>query len=145
MQQGESLKDELKLLSTWHFISRCEIPSLHLSHIMRNTLLFTSLVALSHAAAVPSRETGLTLQLRGAIYPLYLTKTLLIDDCADNTTSGISEDLFDNFKLFANFTAAAYCLNNENSTAGSLITCAGSNCTPVEADNVTAIVEFGGS
>lgn len=100
--------------------------------------ILTSLIALAQAAAAS------TFQSRGIAYSLVLIRKIA-DDIADNTTSGISEDLFDNFKLFANFTAAAYCPNNENSTSGSLVTCSGSNCTLIEADNVTAIVEFGGS
>jgi hypothetical protein len=63
---------------------------------------------------------------------------------ADETTIGISENLFHNFKLFANFTAASYCPGNENSTTDSPILCSGSICPLVEADNVTAVVEFAG-
>ncbi|KAH6705351.1 lipase [Leptodontidium sp. MPI-SDFR-AT-0119] len=62
-----------------------------------------------------------------------------------NTTVGIKESLFNNFKLFANVTAAAYCPPNENATAGSLITCPEGVCPQVEADGVTSIVGFGGS
>ncbi|KAE9368372.1 alpha/beta-hydrolase, partial [Stipitochalara longipes BDJ] len=53
----------------------------------------------------------------------------------------ISQSLLDNFKLFANFTAASYCPNNENSTSESLITCPNNACPLVEADNVTSLVE----
>ncbi|KUJ19592.1 alpha/beta-hydrolase [Mollisia scopiformis] len=90
-------------------------------------LVFAIFIALSHAATFLTQENSL--------------------QSRDNTTSGISEDLFDKFKLFANFTSAAYCPSNElaDSTAGTLITCPGTNCTLVEADNVTSIVEFGGS
>ncbi|KAL2062448.1 hypothetical protein VTL71DRAFT_6714 [Oculimacula yallundae] len=61
------------------------------------------------------------------------------------TTVGISETVLQNFKLFANVTAAAYCPTNENATAGSLITCPAGVCPQVEADAVTSIVGFGGS
>ncbi|TVY29314.1 Lipase, partial [Lachnellula hyalina] len=61
-----------------------------------------------------------------------------------NTTTGITEALLDNFKLFANFTSASYCPSNENSTVGSPITYSGTACPLVEADNVTSVVEFGG-
>jgi hypothetical protein len=67
-----------------------------------------------------------------------------LTDLPDTTTIGISEDLFDNFKMFANFTAASYCPSNENSKVDSPITCPGSICPRVEVDNVTAVVEFGG-
>ncbi|CZS98256.1 related to Lipase [Rhynchosporium graminicola] len=61
------------------------------------------------------------------------------------TTVGISEAILQNFKLFANVTAAAYCPSNEKAKAGSLITCPVGVCPQVEADAVTAIVGFGGS
>ncbi|KAN0094055.1 alpha/beta-hydrolase [Hyaloscypha variabilis] len=82
----------------------------------------------SHAGAVPIQEGRDALQPR------------------DNTTTvGISQSLLDNFRLFANFTAASYCPGNENSTSGSLITCTDNACPLVEADNATSLVEFGGS
>ncbi|TVY45929.1 Mono- and diacylglycerol lipase [Lachnellula occidentalis] len=74
--------------------------------------------------------------------PLQLTRDVL--QPRDNTTNGITEALLDNFKLFANFTAASYCPSNENSTVGSLVSCAESACPLVEADIVTSVVEFGG-
>jgi len=61
------------------------------------------------------------------------------------TTIGMSESLLDNFKLFANFTAASNCPRNENSTSETLITCPLGVCPLVEADSVTSLVEFGGS
>ncbi|KAE8454100.1 hypothetical protein EG329_005023 [Mollisiaceae sp. DMI_Dod_QoI] len=113
-----------------------------LDSIMMLLCLWAAFVSLSYNAAVPERETRFTLKSRGIASPSWLKVAYGL---ADSTTSGISEELFDSFKLFANFTAAAYCPNNENSTTGTLITCSDTICSLVEADNVSAVVEFGGS
>jgi hypothetical protein len=77
---------------------------------------------------------------------LYHLKSISLPPATDNTTTvGISQSLLDNFQLFANFTAASYCPGNENSTSDSLITCTDNACPLVAADNVTSLVEFGGS
>jgi len=56
---------------------------------------------------------------------------------------GISQALLDEFKLFANYTAASYCPNNENATFNSPVTCGGSICPLVETDSATIITSFG--
>jgi len=48
---------------------------------------------------------------------------------------------FANFQLFAQYSAAAYCPNDNNST-GSAITCADDVCPLVEAAGATSVVEF---
>lgn len=103
------------------------------------------LISVAFTAVAASQASVRDIYSRGKSH--FAAEIALAHTSADNTISGISEGLFDNFKLFANFTGAAYCPNNEESTTatGTLITCPGTNCTQVEADNVTAIVEFGGS
>ncbi|KAK0105445.1 hypothetical protein ONS96_004832 [Cadophora gregata f. sp. sojae] len=90
---------------------------------MKLSVLGTSSVLLTSAAAIP----------------------FLVERVTVNTTVGIPEALFDNFKYFANATAASYCPTNENATSGSLITCPAGVCPQIEADGVTSLVGFGGS
>ena len=74
-----------------------------------------------------------------------LPKHKITNKLEDTATTGISSDLFSNFKLFANFTSAAYCPQNEDPTApaGTPITCPGNNCTLVSADKTTSVIQFG--
>jgi len=61
----------------------------------------------------------------------------------DTKTVGITESLLSNFKLFANFTAASYCPNNENATANTPVTCPNNECDLAEASSPTVILSFG--
>lgn len=54
---------------------------------------------------------------------------------------GISNELFDTFQLMAQYSAAAYCSGNNNSTNTS-ITCPGGNCPLVEEAGARSVVEF---
>ena len=54
---------------------------------------------------------------------------------------GISEKLFQDFHLMAEYSAAAYCPSN-NDSPGTQITCPTSNCPLVEAANATTMMEF---
>jgi hypothetical protein len=124
-------------------------PTIHLKVLvfflakMKPQVLLTFGAILCHVTAISLHERGGSLQPRGehsrpfAMTPI--TKKVL----ADNTTVGISEALLSNFKLYANFTSASYCPNNENSTSGTPITCPPTVCPLVEADNVTSILSFG--
>ncbi|KAL3422811.1 lipase [Phlyctema vagabunda] len=49
-------------------------------------------------------------------------------------------------RLFANFTAASYCPNNQDpaSVPGQLITCNGTICASVEETEATSLLQFGG-
>ncbi|CAG8980583.1 hypothetical protein HYALB_00002581, partial [Hymenoscyphus albidus] len=55
----------------------------------------------------------------------------------------VTDAVLDNFKLFANYTAASYCPNNQNSSADTLITCISTACTLVEENKAVSLVEFG--
>ena len=55
--------------------------------------------------------------------------------------SGISQELFKQMKLFAQYSAAAYCRDNSNSPE-TPIKCAGKNCPLVEAANAISTAEF---
>ena len=53
----------------------------------------------------------------------------------------ISQDLLANLTLYAQYTAAAYCAGNNNSTGGR-ITCSAGNCPLVQSSDVTSVDEF---
>lgn len=59
---------------------------------------------------------------------------------ADGVT-GISDELFHTFQLMAQYSAAAYCEGNNNSS-DTLITCSKGNCPLVEAAGARSAVEF---
>ena len=114
---------------------------------MKGGTLLTSGLVLSHAGAITLLNARIQLQQNGrSLFSAHLIESIYLQTCTDSdfTTIGISESLLDNFKLFANFTAASYCPRNENSTSETLITCPLGVCPLVEADCVTSLVEFGG-
>jgi hypothetical protein len=67
---------------------------------------------------------------------------LFIANDADETTdeAPVTAALFDNFKLFTQYSAAAFC-NNENAV-GQKVSCGGNFCPLVEANNVTISSTF---
>ena len=54
---------------------------------------------------------------------------------------GIPEKLFQDFRLMAEYSAAAYCPSN-NDSPGTQVTCPTSNCPLVEAADATTMMEF---
>ncbi len=63
------------------------------------------------------------------------------DPSPHDTHNGVSESTLEQFALFSQYAAAAYCEENNNSS-GTKITCAAKNCPEVEAANVTSRNEF---
>lgn len=59
----------------------------------------------------------------------------------NSETNGITEALLQNFRLMAQYSAAAYCPGNNNGT-GTLITCPVGNCPLVEAARAHGAFEF---
>jgi triacylglycerol lipase len=53
----------------------------------------------------------------------------------------VSASVLQRLTLFAQYSAAAYCTNNINST-GTKLTCAAGNCPLVEAANTVTLAEF---
>lgn len=53
----------------------------------------------------------------------------------------VSSDVLQQLTLFAEFSAAAYCANNIDST-GDKLTCSTGNCPAVEAASTTTLYEF---
>ncbi|EXJ92291.1 hypothetical protein A1O3_00841 [Capronia epimyces CBS 606.96] len=55
----------------------------------------------------------------------------------------ISQDLLDTFSLYEQYSAAAYCAdNNVPSSNGTAITCVAGNCPQVQADGAESVIEF---
>nr|AEE61324.1 lipase [Thermomyces dupontii] len=54
----------------------------------------------------------------------------------------VSQDLFDQFNLFAQYSAAAYCAKNNDAPAGANVTCRGSICPEVEKADATFLYSF---
>ena len=54
--------------------------------------------------------------------------------------AAVSETELSEFKLFAEYSAAAYC--NGEDPAGAAVTCENDTCTEVEAHNATVISSF---
>ena len=59
----------------------------------------------------------------------------------NSETDGITEELLQKFRLMAQYSAAAYCVGNNNG-AGELITCPSGNCPLVEAAKAHGAFEF---
>lgn len=59
----------------------------------------------------------------------------------DYVSTTVTDASLANFKLFAQYSGAAYCPNNNNST-GDAITCASDACPLVEAAGATSSLEF---
>lgn len=58
------------------------------------------------------------------------------------TEAAVSAALLARLNLFEQYSAAAYCANNNDSPAGTPITCSVGNCPLVQAARATAIYEF---
>ena len=56
-------------------------------------------------------------------------------------TPAVTQELYDRLNLFEQFTAAAYCLNN-NDSPGNKLTCAGGACPLVEQSTTVTLTEF---
>lgn len=60
-----------------------------------------------------------------------------------NRLSAISESDYSNLNLFEQFSAAAYCPNNNNDIAGGTkLSCPTGNCPLVDSSDVTTVYEF---
>ena len=63
------------------------------------------------------------------------------DKTPHHTKIGVSEETLYNFRLLSQYSAAAYCEENNNST-GTPVTCHTGACAMVEATNATSYLEF---
>ena len=95
---------------------------------MQTSFAYMSLL-LAAATAAP-----LQLQSRGEL-PLFSSRTVL------KPYVDISQDVFNNLVLYSQWSAAAYCVNNNNAS-GTAITCPTGNCPLVQATNAVATMEF---
>ncbi|KAH7396832.1 Alpha/Beta hydrolase protein [Phaeosphaeria sp. MPI-PUGE-AT-0046c] len=57
------------------------------------------------------------------------------------TSRAVSQDVFSQLQFFSQYSAAAYCLSNNNSP-GNKVTCAQGNCNLVEAATTSTLTEF---
>jgi hypothetical protein len=61
--------------------------------------------------------------------------------CRADTGTAVSAGILDQLELYSQWSAASYCLANNNSPSTKVL-CAQGNCNRVEAANTTTIVEF---
>lgn len=109
----------LDCFGIWDFtiftlFTTCQLYS---RRIINCGILLSAGLVLSHAGAVPLLNGEIQLQQKGGLrISADLFESIYLQTCTDSafTTIGISKSLLDNFKLFANFTAASYCPRNEN-------------------------------
>lgn len=62
--------------------------------------------------------------------------------CTKTAHTEVSQDLFNQFNLFAQYSAAAYCGKNNDAPAGTNITCTGNACPEVEKADATFLYSF---
>ncbi|KAF2801051.1 alpha/beta-hydrolase [Melanomma pulvis-pyrius CBS 109.77] len=77
----------------------------------------------------------------GALLVLLASVQLVTAAPAQVQRRAISADVFGKLEFFSQYSAAAYCQGNNNST-GTKITCSEGNCDLVEAADTTTITEF---
>ncbi|KAF2706170.1 alpha/beta-hydrolase [Pleomassaria siparia CBS 279.74] len=77
----------------------------------------------------------------GALLGLLACTQLVVAAPAQVQKREVSDDIFKNLEFFSQYSAAAYCQGNNNST-GTKITCSEKNCNLVEAADTNTITEF---
>lgn len=64
-----------------------------------------------------------------------------IEDLHTNLSAAVAANTLDQLQFFSQYSAAAYCVGNNNSP-NTKITCPKGNCARVEAANTTTLTEF---
>jgi hypothetical protein len=65
----------------------------------------------------------------------------IVDPLHTNLSAAVAANTLDQLQFFSQYSAAAYCVGNNNSP-NTKITCPIGNCARVEAANTTTLTEF---
>jgi hypothetical protein len=95
-------------------------------------------VCLSHYISSPAYYSYLALQ--GLVKPKPITLSNFLNQLTLPLTA-VSASILDQLQFFSQYSAAAYCLGN-NDSPNTKITCPQGNCARVEAANTNTLTEF---